>query len=138
MKISFSILFLLLIHFAFGQRKFTAHQTFELNAEIKNITLELTEKFETIFWSGNAVLIEKSVILYEVTDGLFKNLTSSDRYLVENKIDEGKWVLFRDPEKKIPLKNQQGGLVEEEVSFKIYIPNQFKEVNQGFFEKKNL
>jgi len=57
---------------------------------------------------------------------------------LENKIEEGKYVLFRDPVKKIPLKNLQGGLLQEEVSFKIYLPQQFKEVDQGFFEKKNL
>jgi len=138
MKFGFSVLFFFLIQLAFGQRKFTAHQTFELNAEIKNITIELTEEYQIIFWSGNAVLVEKSVLFYEVTDGLYKNLTSSDRYLLENKIEEGKWVLFRDPVKKIPLKNLQGGLLQEEVSFKIYLPQQFKEVDQGFFEKKNL
>lgn len=138
MKFSFSILFLFLIQFAFGQRKFTAHQTFELTSDIKNIEFQFPEEYEIIFWSANAVLVEKSILLFEVTDGLFKNLTNSDRYLVENKIYEGNWVLFRDPAKKIPLKNQQGGLVREEVSFKIYIPQHFKEVNPGFFEKKNL
>jgi hypothetical protein len=114
-----------------------AHETFELPANTLALHFDVIEPMQFIEWSANAVLIEKSVNIYDVSDGLFKTLSGSDRYKME--IDasvDTLWKISRNPLYKEKLKNQFGNEILEDVSFRIFIPFGFIEKENGFFQKK--
>lgn len=138
MKIKFLFLFVFLVQIGLSQRTHTTHQTFEISQEIKNLVFDFQEESEIVFWSANAVLFEKTIKLFDISDGLFKNLINSDRYQIAIKEEEGNMLFYRETSTNIAIKNQQGNILEEGIFFKIYLPDDFKEVRKGFFEKKNL
>lgn len=119
-----------------AQKKHTQHQTILLDKEISIIHIDLVDSWAISPWSSNAILVEINIELYQTNQGLNEYLLESDRYMVQNQVNEDTLKIIPVSSDRNNLKNQEGQTIREEIHYKLYVPAVFEEGEKGWLEKK--
>ncbi|MGK0364352.1 MAG: hypothetical protein ACI85O_001409 [Saprospiraceae bacterium] len=131
----FSFLFLNIS--ANAQLKKTVHQTFEIG-EARNINLEVYGEYEIESWSGNTIMSETKIELYDASPHILKFfMKEKERYMLtlNGEGEESVNLVSNDKERRsIQYKGKE---CFEQVKVKLYIPEDFIEINPKTLRKKD-
>jgi len=132
-----AILFLLLtfcgISTANAQLTKMIHQTFE-TAEANRIELNLYGEYEIEKWAGNTIMTETSIELYEASNNILKHFTEAGRWDIEEDQSETSVKLTSVDLERRTLRTKAGECFEI-IKMKIYVPEEFKIVNNNLLER---
>jgi uncharacterized protein (DUF1786 family) len=133
----FTILFSFLSFSSFAQLEKTIHQTFNVN-DAKNIGITMNNEYEIQTWPGDAVLVETNIKLENATSAILNFAVDSGRYVIVFE-DNGNGSTFTLKEKATnrPKLSSKNGLVNEMVTVKIFIPEDFDASNKALLVKKS-
>jgi len=110
---------------ASAQVKRTVHQTFELEDENSQVTLDVYDGFETEEWSSNNIMIVTTVTLESGAQHLLDIYVKQGRYDIEA-TDEGETkTLVSKSKVRLGMKYKGKG-VYEIVTVKMYIPENYE------------
>lgn len=130
----FSFLFLSIS--ANAQLKKTVHQTFEIG-EARNINLDVFGEYEIEAWPGNTIMSETKIELYDASPHILKFfLEEKERYklTLNGEGEESVSLVSNDKERRsIQYKGKE---CFEQVKVKIFVPEEFVEVNPKTLRKK--
>lgn len=136
MKHIFIFIFSFATTSAFAQLEKTIHQTFNMT-DAQYIVVNISNGYELQTWPGDAMLIETTVKLENATKAILDYVVESGRYKIVLQ-DQGGGSNFNLIEQtinraKLTTKN---GLVNETVSIKIFVPENFDIGNKNQLFKK--
>jgi hypothetical protein len=137
MKHIFIFIFTFATTSVFAQLEKTIHQTFNMT-DAQNIIVNIPNGYELQSWPGDAMLIETTVKLENATKAILDYVVESGRYKILLQ-DQGTGSNFNLVEQntnraKLTTKN---GLVNETVSIKIFVPENFDINNKNQIFKKS-
>lgn len=104
----------------------TIHQTFELDEEIENVTLDIYDEIEVEEWPGNAIMLVTKVELISGPQHLLDFYVREGRYDVEASGDEETSLTLVSMDKIRKGMRYKQTTVTEVVKIKIRIPENYK------------
>lgn len=126
----------LFFHFSLSaQLEKTIHQTFELSKP-DQISLQIKGDYELITWSGDHILTETNIQLFDATEGIFKHYLKAGRYeiLADSSQAQNFQLYSKDQERKL-LRTKRGECFEV-VKIKIFVPENFDVSNPALLVRK--
>jgi hypothetical protein len=102
------------------------HQTFEVDS-VDKITINLFGEYKIEKWSGNNVLTETKIEIYDTTPGIFKYfIEEKGRYDIVAEISNMTASLFSNDSERRTIKNKETNKeCYEFVKVKIFVPDEF-------------
>lgn len=130
----FSFLFLSIS--ANAQLRKTVHQTFEVG-DARNINLDVFGEYEIEAWPGNTIMSETKIELYDASPHILKFfLEEKERYKLTLNGEGGESINLVSNDKERRGIQYKGKECFEAVKLKLYIPEDFEEVNPKTLRKK--
>jgi len=121
---------------AHAQLKKTVHQTFEIG-DARNINLNVHGEYEIEAWPGNTIMTETKIELYDASPHILKFfMDEKERYKLrlDGEGEENVSLVSIDQERRsIQYKGKE---CFEQVKLKLYVPEEFVEVNPKTLRKK--
>lgn len=115
---------------AWAQLQRIMHQSFEADSA-ESINLDLYGDYEVEFWSGNTILCETTIVLYDASPAILKHFVEvSKRYDVTNKLSGTTLHIAALDKIRKPVRSKNGEC-KEEIELKLYIPESFKASTEG-------
>lgn len=116
---------MLIATFLSAQNQRFIHQVFELDTAF-SLQLDLYGAYETEPWSGNTVMIETKVSLYNASENILAHFIKEGRYEVIAELS-GQTLLLSSKEKtRQSLGTLKGGTSREEVQVRVFIPEKMQ------------
>ncbi|HMR44108.1 MAG TPA: hypothetical protein PKC40_09750 [Saprospiraceae bacterium] len=118
-----------------AQLEKTIHQTFELN-QPTSISLEIKGDYELVSWSGDHILTETNIELYDATEGILQHYLKAGRYevLADTSVATQFKLYSKDQERRV-LRTKRGECFEV-VKMKIFVPETFDTSNPTLLVRK--
>lgn len=124
------------IQSSFAQHQTIQHYVFPADS-IEELEVVLPDSVDIRFWPGNTVLLEQHIRLDHESKYLFAHfLEKTDRYRIEG-VREGDLlriapvVMVREP-----LRDKDGFVIDEEVRYVIYLPDEFEPFTANRWRKR--
>ncbi len=109
---------------SFAQLEKTIHQTFELN-DAAGISLKLAGDYEIINWSGNQILTETNIKLYDASEGILKHFLKTGRYkILSDTSNTTTFALSSKDMQRKPIRTKYADCLEE-VRIRVFVPEKF-------------
>jgi hypothetical protein len=110
------------------------HETFALDS-VELIELRLYDDYDTIFWSGNRMMIQTTVDLYGCREHILDFFHEQERYAVRDTVIAGQLIVSSvDTERKLAL--VKGKECYEQVTMRVFIPESFAADGPHRFRRK--
>jgi len=110
------------------------HQSFELDG-INEVELKVSGDTELISWASSSILIETNIKLANSNEFMLDHFIEEGRYEVLEESDSEIMTLESKAQKRNPIKTKNG-IVDETVSVKIYVPEDFSIDDNRLVRKK--
>lgn len=108
------------------------HQMHPLSTSCQIINLEIENpKLEVHYTSGSRIMIETHVKLKHSNPSIIDFMVKHGRYDLSFEDHENGKELFIQEKKQLPEVKLKGKVLEESISYVIYIPRSIKQVYQG-------
>ncbi len=99
------------------------HKTFEVD-EVENVNFNIVGEYEIEQWSGNLIMTETKIELYEASKGILDHFVKAGRYELEISGEEGEIEINSKDQERKAIRTKKGECFEI-VKIKIFVPEDF-------------
>jgi hypothetical protein len=117
-----------------AQLEKTIHQTFSVD-EAHALSIDLASDFEVILWSGDHILSETNIQLYDASEGIFEHFLKEGRYdILADSASQQLNLHSRDMERK-PIRTKKTECFEQ-VKVRLFVPDTFAVLDKHNLSRK--